>query len=77
MIITFSVLCPSADGTRKPHNSVSLNDKRVGDPWNVVGALFKGRGSGDKSERNSPTVFMEGVDLLCSVLLSLAVIIQP
>lgn len=59
--------------------SVSLNgmnDKRAGNPWNVGGALFKHRGSGDNSGGSSPTVFMERVDILCSVLLSVAVIIQ-
>lgn len=46
--------------------SVSLNGmngKRAGNLWNVEGALFKRRGSGDNSGGSS-TVFMEVVDLL-------------
>lgn len=76
----------NAAGTRKPHSSVHLqsshpssafpNGKRAGDPWNVEGTLYKSRVSGNNSGGTSPTVFMDGVDLLYSVLLSLAIIIQ-
>lgn len=50
--------------------SVFLNGKKGRGP------LQCGRDSGDNSGGSSPIMFKEEVDLLCSVLLNLAVIIQ-